>query len=62
MIEIDLTVEIHRVRETASHIAFREEDVKGGLRINKWFRKYKNCVVRRDLDNGNLSPFSTVTG
>jgi hypothetical protein len=32
MIESNLTVKIHRVRETASHVAFREKEVNGGVK------------------------------
>ena len=44
MIESNLTVEIHRVRETASHIAFRERKSKKRLRI-KWSRSTRAVML-----------------
>jgi hypothetical protein len=41
MIESNLAFKIYRVRETASHIAFREEEGNGGIKVKR-SRKYKS--------------------
>lgn len=58
MIESNLTVEIHRVRETASHVAYRERRSTEGLRIKRLEYKSQRCTMAA-YSLLDAAPFST---
>lgn len=65
VIESNLTVKIYRVRETASHIAFRGKEVNGGVKDYMVFKVQRAVLLARATSEQLISfwmaaPFSTV--